>query len=122
MLDSGAQLSMIHKACAARLGLQKQPCEVTVNGINGSRHLQTATVDLQIQIKDSSYMSIKMLMMPKLTELLPSERVPTTTCRMLKSVQLADPNFDKPGHVDIILGSDVFEDLVLDGKLDEVCD
>ncbi len=32
---------------------------------------------------------------------------------------MTDPIFDKPGHIDLILGSDVFEDLVLDGKLDE---
>ncbi len=32
---------------------------------------------------------------------------------------MADPNFDKPGSFDIILGPEVFEDLVLDGKLDK---
>ncbi len=73
MLDSDAQLIMILNSCAVELGLHREPYDVTVNDINGSKYLQTATVDLQIQIKDRSYMNVKMLMMPKLTEMLPSE-------------------------------------------------
>ena len=37
----------------------------------------------------------------------------------LRSVKLADPSFNRPGRIEIILGSDIFEEFVLDGKFTE---
>ena len=37
----------------------------------------------------------------------------------MKTVELADPTFNKTGSIDLILGSEIIEDIYLDGKFEE---
>ena len=55
--------------------------------------------------------------LPTLTQFLPSSEFSIQTNFHLRSIELADPNFNKPGRIEMILGSDVFEEVVLDGKV-----
>ena len=59
--------------------------------------------------------TVNALILPKVTGRLP--RYPCdSTWAHLQDLTLADPDFHQPAKIDILLGSDVFWDLLLDGK------
>ena len=43
----------------------------------------------------------------------------TPTLESVKNLKLADPNFNSPGRIDILLGADVLEDVMKEGKFKE---
>ena len=53
----------------------------------------------------------------KLTQKLPSRNVQNLNCSKFKNVQLADPYFSEFASVDLILGADVLEELLLSSKI-----
>ena len=70
-------------------------------------------------VPENKVSNIKAVVMTKWTDLLPTEQINIKSCIQIITVKLADPSFNTPKQVDIILGSDDFEDVVLDGKLQE---
>lgn len=61
------------------------------------------------------------IVFPKITLLLQNFFVPKSTlCDDLHQLYLADPYFHSPGHVDLLLGSNVVPSILLDGVKD-VC-
>ena len=76
-------------------------------------------VNFQIRTINSHSINVSALILPKLTDFLPTR---TSECkRSLQSQfpKLAGPDFMKSGKVDIILGSDVHELVVVDGTHEE---
>jgi hypothetical protein len=60
--------------------------------------------------------TINALILNKLMGRLPHTNLPQQQWTHLNDVPLADPNFHHPSPVDILLGADVFWDLLTDGK------
>ena len=118
LLDSGAQLSMITEECTQNLKLKRTPISIQLNGIVSSKFVSTSSVDFEIRPTHFQKLDVKALVRPKLTEFLPSQSITNAQCFHAKSVKLADPDFLMSRRVDI-LGSDIYESIVLDGKLEE---
>lgn len=59
--------------------------------------------------------SFTALVLRKLTAMLPSRRVDSSQWNHLSGIQLADPQYYVPGHIDVILGADVYSAILLDG-------
>lgn len=55
-------------------------------------------------------------MLSKLTLELPKQSVHVSRASWPTDVVLADPTFDRPGSIDLILGEDIFYDLLRDGQ------
>ena len=118
LLDSGAQLSMITEECAQNLKLKRTPISIQLNGIVSSKFVSTSSVDFEIRPTHFQKLDVKALVRPKLTEFLPSQSITNAQCLHAKSVKLADPDFLMSRRVDTILGSNIYESIVLDGKLE----
>ena len=117
LLDSGSQLSFITEDAVQRLGLKRSSQSLTINGIgNVTKSYNSGSVKLDIQTEDRGIVNVIAYVLPKLTQFLPSSQFSLQNCFHIRSVKLADTDFNKPRKIEIILGSDVFEDLVLDGK------
>lgn len=56
-------------------------------------------------------------MLSKFPRIVPNQRLDPERLKCLETLQLADPHFDKPGRIDIILGADVFLAILEDGKV-----
>jgi hypothetical protein len=120
LLDGGSTSSFISESCAQRLGLRRQKTNVEVVGV-GSTSLGTAkgfvTVKIhpRFQEMDETTHEVTTLVLPQVTE-----RLPTASCTLhwphLQGLLLADPSYNRTGDVDLLLGADVFWDMLLDGK------
>lgn len=111
VLDSGSQMSFVTKECAQRLCLSMQPLELSIAGIGQTSATATtaASVDLYSRFGDFQ-MSVELFVLPIITNKLPAHQINTTALNIPNQVkkQLADPQFDQPGTIDMLLGADLF--------------
>jgi hypothetical protein len=119
LLDSGSQASLISEACVQRLGLQRSRSNVTISGIgqSGSGNSR-GKVKLVIYSRVSDFsIDVDALILPKLTSDMPSMFTDVKNWEFLKHIKLADESFNKPGPIDLIIGADIYEEVVTDGKI-----
>ncbi|KAF2890278.1 hypothetical protein ILUMI_15895 [Ignelater luminosus] len=91
---------------------------VTVSGINNA----TSTVALKARTVigscHTSYQrELSFLVTDKITENLPLVSFNATKIKIVENIELADPNFNVPSKIDLLVGADVFYNLLLYGKI-----
>ena len=119
LLDSGAQLRMMTEDCAQRLQLKRTPASMRLNGIVSSQNISSSIGIFKIQTPCVPTFEVKALVRPNLSQFLPTHSFKVQGCFQSRSINLADPEFMESRQIDLILGSDVYEHVVLDGKLQE---
>ena len=55
------------------------------------------------------------LVPPKLTGMLPNLMIDVSKSPAFSGISLADPKFNKGGHIDILIGGDAYPDILLEG-------
>lgn len=118
LLDSGSQSSFITESLAQNLGISRQKIDVLVHGI-GEKPLEVKTqITTAIKSRVSDYSkSVKFLVVSKLSNRIPNEKIEMKSLKLPSNITLADPNFLKPTHIDILIGGELFLDLIEDGKI-----
>ncbi|XP_049886735.1 uncharacterized protein LOC126381282 [Pectinophora gossypiella] len=120
LIDQGSQASFITEAAAQLLGLRKSTECVKVSGLGGSRALESkSSVKIQIASRaDPSFLlTVKAHVLSKLTTLLPSNKVTVSYDQMqvLPTLELADPSYNCPGAIDLLLGAEVHSQIIMEG-------
>ncbi|XP_030747916.1 uncharacterized protein LOC115876317 [Sitophilus oryzae] len=109
LLDCGFQSSFISLSLCKRLGLKQENTNLSVVGIaNITSQIKKRC---QVEIK-SLYKNFKLLLncfiLPEVTNISSSRGIHFQCLGLPKNVQLADPDYNKPGPVDILVGADIF--------------
>ncbi|KAG7305756.1 hypothetical protein JYU34_009882 [Plutella xylostella] len=113
LLDSGSQSSFITEAVKDKLSLTPQPSNTNIVGIgNTPINLKTERCALQLQSNDSSY-DVKMtcLIIPKISDNLPKVAFDIRHLN-LSNFSLADPSFNEPSPIEMLIGADLFWDII----------
>ena len=121
LLDTGATLSLITSKLAHQLQLPKEPCSLTLTGVTGTTNGTTSHM-VSFSISDihnrHTKFHVQAPVVPKVTTDLPLFNAKKVRdYPHLQGLQLADPRFDTPGRIDIILGIDVWDQIELPGKI-----
>ncbi len=118
LLDSGSHMSFITNRLAQSLKVKRihEPTQLT--GISQTE-IPTCPYKAELSLLPDGHDSIPMtaVIISKITGDLPG--FPLHGVRNLPFLQdltLADPNFDKPGRIDLLFGSDVLDHLMLPGR------
>ena len=114
LLDSGSQVSFITEAKAKALMLKVQKTPSTIITLGASSSQKTCGV-LPTTIAGS--IDVNFHVIPKITRSLPNAIVDISQMRHVDHLKLADPNFSVPGKIDMLLGADIIEDLMLDNRI-----
>lgn len=122
LLDQGSQASFITESTVQLLGLKKLPIKGHVSGLGGNKTSTLALksmVILKIQSRtDPSFiLEVKAHVLRKLTTLLPERRVPLHMFSVLPSEGLADPTFGTPSKIDLLLGAEVYSQIITEGLI-----
>ena len=73
---------------------------------------------LHIESQVSKYQSdLEFVIAKNLTSCHPSEKINIANWRILKTLELADPQFNVPAPVDLIIGGEIFAELLSNGQL-----
>lgn len=120
MIDSGSQASLITENCVTSIGLQRSNANLVVTGI-ASCSSETTRGAVQLEISSrfcySPVVKVNAYVLSKFPQIVPNQRLDRERLKCLEPLQLADPDFDKPGKIDVILGADVFLAILEDGKV-----
>ena len=114
LLDSASQNNLITESAVQRLQLKKKSSNTKVFGLGGTVQDNKGRVDLLISSRNrSSNVNISASILTKMTDNLPSRFIGTSQWETVKELELADPDFNKPPSIDLLIGASHYEDIMI---------
>ena len=121
LLDPASTASFITEKLANQLQLPKQRQSICINGIGETQCTHTQNKTVRVDIKSthdsSSLETLDAIVLRSLTKNLPLQSMPTGDWTHLESLWLADPYFNVSKPIDILLGVDVYHDILKPGLI-----
>uniref|UniRef100_A0A1B0DAL2 Uncharacterized protein n=1 Tax=Phlebotomus papatasi TaxID=29031 RepID=A0A1B0DAL2_PHLPP len=115
LVDPGSQVSLITESAAQLLRLKKFKVNTAVKGIGGTTAAQCrhqAHMVIAPRFSSEFRLSVRALVNARLTNSLPDKERKPFTDDELSNIILADPEYYHPGPIDMILGADVYIEVV----------
>ncbi|KAG8236895.1 hypothetical protein J437_LFUL016007 [Ladona fulva] len=110
LLDNGSEASFITEALA-QLYLPSQRTHIPLSGL-GAAEAGTALNLVQLSLSSiyepSFCLKFKALVLPRLTNQLPAREIIEMDLSLFSKLQMADPRFYQPERINLILGADVY--------------
>ena len=79
-----------------------------ITGINNTCSAATHSMDIKFSSKDNKYSNVvTCFILPNLTGNMHSSVIDITTLKLPKVITLADEEFNIPGRIDMLIGSDL---------------
>ncbi|XP_034935131.1 uncharacterized protein [Chelonus insularis] len=114
LLDSASQSNIITEELARKLKLSFKKEDRLISGINESRSSAKKNMSIQIKAMYSDFTAdIECLVLPSITEDIPQTEVDSSKVIIPKNVALADPEFDKPGKIDLLIGAGLYWKIII---------
>nr|XP_029729122.1 uncharacterized protein LOC109414733 [Aedes albopictus] len=118
LLDSGAMASFMSQHLADLLDLRKETADVPVVGVTGMRTTVKFKVRARVESCSSNYAFYQdYLIVPRVTGALPTNPVEADRWPIPQDLYLADSRFYEPNRVDLLIGAEIFFELLLQGKI-----
>jgi len=114
LLDSDSQSCLITKSVCDKYKLVQYKTKTGVQGVNCAQINISTITNVQLTSKDNSYtINIQCLVLPYITAQLPTTPLnPNVKATLPRHVTLADPSFDNPGKIDLLIGANVFYNIL----------
>lgn len=113
LCDSGCQINLFTTNAAQKLRLHKSPTQTRIIGLGG---IQTAKGKVNLKINSimnpDCIVQSEMFINTHLVGPLPQVPVDTSEWPSIRRLPLADPNFDQPGPIDMILGAQFYSQII----------
>lgn len=117
MLDPGAEENFISQKLANQLGLPMRKRPVQLIGLNGARSTASMETTIKFYSRVTNYSSsTSAIVVPKVTAVNPPSTVSASSFN-IPFVEFADPEFDKPGQIDLLLCAEYYLDIFTDGYI-----
>ncbi|XP_011884078.1 PREDICTED: uncharacterized protein LOC105571220 [Vollenhovia emeryi] len=118
LLDCGSQASFVSRKFLSMLGITPRAVDISISGINGSTTKSTQTARLKMQSRTNAFsFDIECIVTDRVTDRLPSFTFKRTALNLPRNLQLADPQFHVSADVDVLIGADLFWDLICVGQI-----
>jgi hypothetical protein len=116
LLDSVSQSNFITEDLVLRLPRYKNP--VPIQGINNVMSEMKDSINIELQSIASTFQTnLTCLVLPCITNNLPSEKIQYQHWNLPKDIQLADSTVFQPSKTDLLLGADAFFKILLPKQL-----
>ena len=127
LLDCASSTSFVTERLAQRLRLPRRRQRAQIAGIGGDERALSSHSVVNFDIANSKSLDlgrisgpqwkVEAVVLPKITTKLPTFPVSlNSNWKHLKGLRLADPDFGVPGYIDVLLGVDVFNHVVCQGR------
>nr|CAH7744421.1 unnamed protein product [Callosobruchus chinensis] len=118
LLDCGSQSSFITTSLCERLKLTKTKHKLAVSGIDSKLTYANYKCDVKIKSIVGSYsFTLSCFVLDKITANIPDVPIDSSYLNIPVNIQLADPDFDTPQSIDILIGANAFWDLLSQGRI-----
>lgn len=114
LLDSGSQSSFINQELVNNLCLPTETVDsVCVTGINGISFEALQRCNIKVQSRTNTFStSVNAFVINNITSSIPGHEVDVSRIKLPKNLTLADFNYYMPAKIDLLLGADVFWDIL----------
>ncbi|XP_039746700.1 uncharacterized protein LOC120624301 [Pararge aegeria] len=113
IFDTGSQNSIITQSAAQRLNVEPVPGKFNIKSLGGVAVSITGKIHCNVAANNHTLFGVDMHVMPTICGDHPSAKLQTQGWSHIHSLTLADPGFDTPGPIDVLLGADVFANSLL---------
>lgn len=111
VLDSAAQSTFITQRCAQSLGIKRSCAGNTlINGISSAQVKTKGLSHVTLQSLSGHILasSHPVFILEKITQDLPRAKITPEVRSRMQHLMLADPTFDTPAPIDVLIGADLF--------------
>lgn len=117
LLDSASQTSFVTSEALARLNVMPSKADLQISGISQSICHISQKVDLVIgsNCSESKQFEITCGVLNKITCALPQAYINIFDLNIPPNIQLADDTFNIPGKIDLLIGADMYFDIIEPG-------
>ncbi|CAH0723391.1 unnamed protein product, partial [Brenthis ino] len=117
LLDQGSQASFVTEATVQLLKLSRRSVSGWVSGVGEGQTSIKYMVSLWVKSRHNpeSRVCVNAYVLRSLTTLLPTTKLHTPEWSDIEKLELADPGYTTPGRIDILLGAEVYSDVLLNG-------
>ncbi|XP_018396261.1 PREDICTED: uncharacterized protein LOC108774612 [Cyphomyrmex costatus] len=118
LLDSGSQMNFITQSLADKLYLNKRQIEISISGVTNAniRANQATVVHIKSRFNNFSE-RIECVVLPKITQQLPQKFISKQNITIPNNLKLADPDFNVPADIDMLIGAEIFWKLICAGQI-----
>lgn len=117
LLDQGSQASFVSEATVQYLGIKKHPVKGIISGLEGnSTTVSKYMVELKIQsrIDNNVVIKVQAYVLKSITTSLPNYKVEELDW-LDQDLRLADPQYHTPNKIDVLLGADIYGQVIQEG-------
>ena len=118
LLDSGSQSNFMTQNLQKRLGLQPKEINMPVVGINSA--VTNISTLVKTKIKSTVFNNdfvLQFLVINKITDNIPQSTFDCSSLGIPSNIKLADPNFYQSQEIEILLGANIFYNLLLKDQI-----
>lgn len=118
ILDSGSQVNLVTERLVKQLGIQPKHSIISIEGIGASQKNCRHRINVNLQSKLNGFSSrLEAFVLPKIVNHQPSMLLNVSSWSIPKNIPLADPNFNQPGQIDVLLGAEFFYQVLSIGQI-----
>lgn len=120
ILDSGSESCYISKNCVQRLGLNVKQCYINICGLGGMKtNANIGEVIFTITPLNKMFpmYDIHAIVLDKICSDMPICDFDISKWNHIKNINLADSNFNISSPIDLILGANIFNKILIDGQI-----
>ncbi|XP_046969714.1 uncharacterized protein LOC124537047 [Vanessa cardui] len=119
LLDQGSQASFISEAAVQLLGVDKINARSCISGVGGGQGGLTTKYAVKVNIQslhDTSFqLQVQAHVLKRVTSVLPERKFVLPLWADLGQIDLADPQYNLPNKIDILLGAEVYCSILKQG-------
>ncbi|XP_059054112.1 uncharacterized protein LOC131848314 [Achroia grisella] len=118
LLDNGSQHSFISSELFKRLNIKSIQSTIRISGVGQSLTQSNERCEINIRSKTCDYSTrVQCMVLPCITSIIPSKPVDYKLLRIPDNIHLADPSFNEPSVIDLLIGADVFWDMLYESRI-----
>lgn len=118
ILDSASQLNLITSQFVNRLQLKCNRTYATISGIGDGNLAINKSASVDVKSRHGAFKtSFTAMVVPAITNYQPNVNISIPEWKVPDNVQLADPLFDKSNRIDILIGAELFFELMSVGQI-----
>lgn len=119
LLDSGSQINLnTRETCNALRLRPKFKGQILIKGINGNTTIAKEYTDDTIKSRFNSFKTtLSFLVTSKITDNLPLVSINMSEMHIPKNLNLADPYFHRSSKIDMLIGAEIYYDLLCIGEI-----
>lgn len=116
LIDQGSQVSLITENAAQLLRVPRRKCKGIITGIGTKDNSCTGMININCSsLTEEFTFNTDAYIMKSLTRNLPNQSFTRPQWGFLKNIPLADPEFNVSRPIDVLLGADVYSNIILAG-------